>query len=150
CTFLAKGSPSASVTQEGLAVITEVFTFSSNPRRMLKITNRVKSLELVTNGANFLDVFQFFREQGLEDNEGYNATVRVFRGSTPTGGAFTKDLSYAKGFILIYNYIRLAVKRGLIDHVPMFFVGKTLIEDIPVLKELYKQGLIAGPTYLPP
>ena len=60
CSFLSKGSPSSSVIQEGLAVITEVVTFSSIPRRMLKITNRVIALDKVTKGANFLDIYRSF------------------------------------------------------------------------------------------
>ncbi|OGO94083.1 MAG: hypothetical protein A3F41_04850 [Coxiella sp. RIFCSPHIGHO2_12_FULL_44_14] len=149
CTFLSKGSPASSITQEGLAVLTEVVTFSSYPRRMLKITNRVRALELIAHGANFLDIFQFFRSQGLNDNEAYTYSSRLFRGSTPEGGAFTKDLSYTKGFILIYNYVRLAVQKGLIDRIPLFFVGKTLIEDIQILAELHEQGLLTPPRYLP-
>ena len=149
CTFLSKGSPTSSITQEGLAVTTEIFTFSSYPSRMLKITNRVRALNLVAAGGNFLDVFRFFQEQGMSDTESYHYSVRVFRGSTPDGGPFTKDLSYTKGFLLIYNYIRLAVREGLIDRIPLFFTGKTLIEDIPTLHELSEQGLIAPARYMP-
>lgn len=149
CTFLSKGSPSSSITQEGLAVTTEIFSFSSYPSRMLKITNRVRALNLVENGGNFIDVFRFFKEQGMSDNESYSYSVRVFRGSTPDGEPFTKDLSYTKGFLLIYNYIRLAVREGLIDRIPLFFTGKTLIEDIPTLYELKQQGLIQPAKYMP-
>lgn len=151
CTFLGKGSPSSSVTQEGLAIINEIFTFSSYPTRLLKITNRVAALELARKGANFMDVFRFFRDQGFDDNESYNYSVRTFRGGLPEGtGPFTKDLSYAKGFVLIYNYIRLAVKQGLVKQIPIFFVGKTLIEDVQVLTELMEEGIISKPLYLPP
>ncbi|MCX7121950.1 MAG: flavohemoglobin expression-modulating QEGLA motif protein [Gammaproteobacteria bacterium] len=149
CTFLSKGSPTSSITQEGLAVTTEIFTFSSYPSRMLRITNRVRALNLVSAGGNFIDVFRFFKEQGMNDTESYYYSVRVFRGSTPDGGPFTKDLSYTKGFLLIYNYIRLAVREGLIDRIPLFFTGKTLIEDIPTLHELSEQGLIAPARYMP-
>ncbi len=150
CTFLSKGPPSSSVTQEGLAVVTEIFTFSSNPQRMIRITNRVKAIDLIQQGANFIDVFRFFKEQGLNDDDSYNYSMRVFRGSTPEGGPFTKDLSYTRGFILIYNYIRLAVQKNLLTHIPTFFVGKTLIDDIQVLTELIEQGLVEPPRYLPP
>ena len=149
CTFLSKGSPTSSITQEGLAVTTEIFTFSSYPSRMLKIMNRVRALNLVQAGGNFIDVFRFFREQGMSENDSYYYSVRVFRGSTPDGGPFTKDLSYTKGFLLIYNYIRLAVREGLSDRIPLFFTGKTLIEDIPTLHELKQQGLIEPAKYLP-
>lgn len=150
CTFLAKGSPASSVTQEGLAVITEVFTFSSYPARMLKLTNRIKAIDMVNHGANFIDIFRFFKEQGYNDNDCYNHSSRVFRGSFPKGGPFTKDLSYAKGFILIYNYIRLAVQNNLVQHVPLLFVGKTLLEEIAMLANLLEQGLIIAPNFMPP
>src|SRR3990167_312735 len=104
CSFLSKGSPSSSVIQEGLAVITEVVTFSSYPGRMRKITNRVIALDKISQGANFLDIYRYFINCGLTEEDSYNHSVRLFRGSTPTGGAFTKDLSYAKGLVLIYNF----------------------------------------------
>lgn len=150
CTFLSKGSPASSITQEGLAVLTEVVSLSSYPERMLRITNRVRALDLINQGGTFIDTFRFFQEQGFSDDDAYNYSVRLFRGSTPDGGPFTKDLSYTKGFVLIYNYIRLAIQRGLLNRIPLFFVGKTPIEDIQLLAELEEQGLIAPPRYLPP
>jgi uncharacterized protein (TIGR02421 family) len=150
CTFLSKGPPSSTITQEGLAIITEIFTFSSSPDRVQRLTNRVTAIALAEDGANFIDVFNFFRDHGLSDDAAYSAAVRVFRGSTPTGGPFTKDLVYSKGFILIYNYIRLAVQRGLLSRIPMLFVGKTTLEDLHILEELVVEGLVVMPKYIPP
>jgi uncharacterized protein (TIGR02421 family) len=151
CTFLGKGSPSSSVTQEGLAIINEIFTFSSYPKRLLKVTNRVATLELARKGADFIEVFRFLMDQGFNEHESYTSAMRAFRGSLPADtGPFTKDLSYAKGFVLIYNYIRLAVKQGLVKNIPIFFVGKTLIEEIQILTELMEEGIITKPMYLPP
>lgn len=150
CFFLSKGSPSCSVIQEGLAVITEVVSFSSYPGRMRKITNRVIALDKVTHGANFLDIYRYFIECGLQEEDSYNNTVRIFRGSTPTGGPFTKDLSYAKGFVLIYNFIRFAISQHRIDAIPLLFTGKLVLDDLPLLSELRTQGLLTSPVYLPP
>lgn len=150
CFFLSKGSPSSSVIQEGLAVITEVVTFSSYPGRMLKITNRVIALDKVTQGANFLDIYNYFMDCGLSAEDSYNQTVRIFRGSTPTGGPFTKDLSYAKGFVLIYNYIRFAISQKRIDSIPLLFTGKLVLDDLPLLSELKERGILTNPVYLPP
>ncbi len=97
---------------------------------------------MAEEGANFYDVYQFYRDQGLEENDSYQSTVRVFRGSTPTSGPYTKDLSYSKGFILIYNYMRLAVQRGLVKRIPLLFVGKTTLEDLHVLADLQEEGII--------
>lgn len=150
CTFLSKGPPSSTVTQEGLAIITEVFTFASYPGRLKRLTNRITAVSMAEEGANFLDVFNFYREQGLDESESYLASTRVFRGSTPDGGPFTKDLSYSKGFILIYNYIRLAVQRGLVSQIPLLFIGKTTLEDIHILSDLVEEGILVPPRYVPP
>lgn len=150
CTFLSKGPPSSTVTQEGLAIITEIFTFSSYPGRVRRLTNRINAVNMAEEGANFFDVFQFYREQGLTDDDSYQSTVRVFRGSTPEGGPYTKDLSYSKGFILIYNFMRLAVQRGLVKRIPLLFVGKTTLEDLHILSDLQEEGIITAPKYIPP
>ncbi|HAT1596574.1 TPA: flavohemoglobin expression-modulating QEGLA motif protein [Legionella pneumophila] len=150
CFFLSKGSPSSSVIQEGLAVITEVVTFSSYPGRMLKITNRVIALDKVTQGADFIDIYHYFLECGLSEEDSYNQSVRIFRGSTPTGGPFTKDLSYAKGFVLIYNYIRFAIGQKRVDTIPLLFTGKLVLDDLPLLGELKEREILTDPVYLPP
>lgn len=150
CTFLSKGPPSSTVTQEGLAIITEIFTFSSYPGRVRRLTNRITAVNMAEDGANFFDVYQFYREQGLMEADSYQSTVRVFRGSTPEGGPYTKDLSYSKGFILIYNFMRLAVQRGLVKRIPLLFVGKTTLEDLHILSDLVEEGIIAPPKYIPP
>lgn len=150
CTFLSKGPPSSTVTQEGLAIITELFTFSSYPGRLRRLTNRIIAVSMAEEGANFFDVYQFYREQGLSEDDSYQSSVRVFRGSTPDLGPYTKDLSYSKGFILIYNYMRLAVQRGLVKRIPLLFVGKTTLEDLHILADLLEEGIIAPPRYVPP
>ncbi len=150
CTFLSKGPPSSTVTQEGLAIITEVFTFASYPGRLKRLTNRIMAVSMAEEGANFLDVFNFYREQGMDEAESYLASTRVFRGSKPDGGPFTKDLSYSKGFILIYNYVRLAVQRGLVNQIPILFMGKTTLEDIHILSDLVEEEIAVPPKYIPP
>lgn len=150
CTFLSKGAPSSTVTQEGLAIITEIFTFSSYPDRVRRLTNRISAVNMAEEGANFFDVFQFYREQGLEERDSYYSAMRVFRGSKPDAGPFTKDLSYSKGFILIYNFMRLAVQRGLVKRIPLLFVGKTTLEDLHIISDLMEEGIIMPPKYVPP
>ncbi|MFN7096515.1 MAG: flavohemoglobin expression-modulating QEGLA motif protein [Gammaproteobacteria bacterium] len=150
CTFLSKGPPSSTITQEGLAIITEIFTFSSFPDRVQRLTNRVTAIAMAEDGADFIDIFKFFKEYGADDTVAYSAAARVFRGSLPNGKPFTKDLVYSKGFILIYNYIRLAVQRGLLSRIPLLFVGKTTLEDLHLLEDLVEEGLVSLPRYLPP
>jgi len=86
----------------------------------------------------------------LTELDSYQSTMRVFRGSVPDGGPYTKDLCYSKGFILIYNYMRLAVQRGLVKRIPLLFVGKTTLEDLHVLSDLQDEGILVPPKYVPP
>jgi len=150
CTFLGKGPPSSTVTQEGLAILMEIFAFASHPPRLRKLTNRIRAVDLAESGATFRDVYQFFIEQGLPPDDSYFNSTRVFRGSTPTFGPFTKDLTYSKGFVLTYNYICLAVRKGLLERIPVLFCGKTTIEDLRTLSLLIEEGLVDRPRFLPP
>jgi uncharacterized protein (TIGR02421 family) len=150
CTFLSKGPPSSTLSQEGLAIIMEIFTFSSSPRRVMILTHRVTAVNMVEQGAEFLDVYHFYRESGFDEENSYHAAARVFRGCLPNLGPFTKDLSYSKGFVLIYNYIRLAIKTGSSHLIPLLFLGKTTLEDLAILYDLIQEGIVIPPKYLPP
>lgn len=149
CTFLGKGPPSATVTQEGLAVLMEILTFSSTPNRLMRLINRVRAITLVEEGADFMDVFSFFKDKGLDDEESYMHSSRVFRGSSSDGMPFTKDLTYIKGFVLTYNFMRLAVSKGKPDRIPLLFCGKTMIEDMKILVDLVEEGTVIAPVFLP-
>lgn len=150
CTFLGKGPPSATVTQEGLAVLMEILTFSSTPDRLMRLINRVRAITLAEEGADFMDIFAFFKAKGLDDEESYTFSSRVFRGSSSNGMPFTKDLTYIKGFVLTYNFMRLAVHKGKPDRIPLLFCGKTMIEDMKVLVDLVDEGTVVSPRFLPP
>lgn len=150
CTFLSKGAPSSTQTQEGLATLMEIFTFASYPARVKRVNDRILAISMAEQGANFIDVYHFYLNQGISKDDAYFNAVRVFRGSAPNLGPFTKDLSYTKGYVLIHNYIRLAVQRGLISHIPLLFLGKTTLEDVHILSDGISQGLVKPPAHLPP
>lgn len=150
CTFLSKGAPSCTQLQEGLATVMEIFTFSSYPGRVLRITDRVTAINMAQQGANFIEVFNFFRNRGHSDEQSYANSVRVFRGSAPDQGPFTKDLTYSRGFVFIYNYIRLAIQRGLISRIPLLFVGKIILDELAIIDDLVQQGIVIPPKHVPP
>ncbi len=150
CTFLSKGPPSSTITQEGLAILMEIITFTSYPSRLKRLANRIRAVHIAEQGGNFLEVYRFFLEQNLGEEESFANASRIFRGSTPTGQPFTKDLSYNKGFIMIYNYIRLAVRKGMLNRIPLLFCGKTTLEDVRTLAQFVDEGIIVPPRFLPP
>jgi uncharacterized protein (TIGR02421 family) len=151
CTFLSKGPPSSTITQEGLAVLTEILTFASHPGRLRRLTNRIEGVAMAEAGANFLEVYRYFLGEGYDPRESYQQATRLFRGSLPEGcGPFTKDLCYSKGFVLVYNFIRLAVSKGMARRVPLLFCGKTTLADVKTLAQLVDEGLVVPPRFLPP
>ncbi|MDN3639192.1 flavohemoglobin expression-modulating QEGLA motif protein [Simiduia curdlanivorans] len=150
CTFLGKGQPSATVTQEGLAVLTEIITLRSTPSRLYKLINRVRAVTLAEDGANFIDVFNYLRSKELNEDDSYVIASRVFRGSTPTGRPFTKDISYMKGFVQTFNFMRLAVAQGKLEKLPLLFVGKIQLEDLSTIEQLMQEGIVLAPKFVPP
>ena len=130
-------------------MISMIIASPSYPSRLKRITNRIHAIDMAEKGADFLEVFNAFRQRGMDQDNAYTATYRVFRGSSPVMGPFTKDLSYSKGFVLIYNYLRLAVKRGKVDRIPLLFCGKTTLEDVKILHDAVEEGVVVMPKYLP-
>jgi uncharacterized protein (TIGR02421 family) len=150
CTFLGKGPPSSTTTQEGLAVLTEIITLRSSPARLSRLINRVRAVTLAEEGADFLDIFRYLQGHGQSEEEAYQTALRVFRGSTPDGRPFTKDLAYMKGFVLTYNLLRLAMASGRIDALPTLFCGKITLEDLKTWQQLTEEGVVAPPAFVPP
>jgi uncharacterized protein (TIGR02421 family) len=148
--WLSVGSPRVTACQEGLAVLMETLTFSSYPRRALKVSDRVVAVDMAEQGADFVEVYRFFTERGMAAKDAYKITQRVFRGGTVRGGSvFTKDLSYLRGFVENVNFIRSAIQSGVPEILPMLFVGKVTLDDIPTLYQHYLEGTISGPHYIP-
>jgi uncharacterized protein (TIGR02421 family) len=150
-TFLDKGPPSTTLTQEGLAVLAEVTAFTSHPTRLRRINDRVEAIHKVEDGATFLDVFRWFvDDRGHEPQAAYADAMRVFRGSLPDAGPYPKDLAYNKGFIQVYNFLSVAIAQGKVYRIGLLFTGKTALERVGLLSRAYAEGLLAPPRYLPP
>jgi uncharacterized protein (TIGR02421 family) len=150
CTFLGKAAPRSTVTQEGLAVLTEMINMRSHPRRLARLMHRIEGIERAANGASFLEVFEAFRTDGLDEEEAWSATHRIYRGSLPDAGPFTKDLGYGKGLVLTLLYVRLAIQSGRAHRIPLLFCGKVDLLDMGVLHNLEEEGLVHQPAFIPP
>ena len=149
--WLAKGPPRTAAVQEGLAALLEIFTFRTHPRRARRLNDRVLAVDKAEDGASFLDVFEWFRTEGYDEDECFHNTRRIFRGGVVEGGApFTKDACYCKGIVLNYAFIRSAIQHNRLDLVPFLFVGKVAHEDVPVLALRVAEGVVRPPRYVPP
>jgi uncharacterized protein (TIGR02421 family) len=149
--FLSKGPPCCAATQEGLAILMEILTFSTYPLRARTINDRILGIEKAEDGADFLDLYDFYLVEGYTEIEAYRNAMRVFRGGDVRGGApFTKDISYCKGFVENYNFIRTAIRKGRPEIVPFMFAGKLHVDDVPLLYQKSQEGIINAPELLPP
>lgn len=129
----------------------EIFSFVTFPRRARKINDRVLAIAKAEEGADFLDVFEYFRTEGYEEEDCLTAAQRVFRGGDVRGKyPLTKDIAYCKGFVENYNFIRACIQAGRSEIVPFLFVGKVHLSDVPALYQKYKEGIVDAPKFLPP
>lgn len=149
--WLAKGPPRTTAVQEGLAALVEIFSFRSTPRRAKKLNDRILAVDKAEDGASFLDVFEWYRTEGYEEEECFQNARRVFRGGRLEGGApFTKDACYCRGIVLNYAFMRAAIQLDRAALIPFLFVGKVAHEDVPVLYAHVTDGIVKPPPYLPP
>ncbi|MFN0023804.1 MAG: flavohemoglobin expression-modulating QEGLA motif protein [Parvularculaceae bacterium] len=151
--LLAESHPGNAKTQEGLAVFAEFISGALDPRRFRRLADRVMAIDMAERGADFIEVFRFFREQSATDApfEAFENARRVFRGGVIAGGApFTKDSIYLGGLLEVHNFLRAAVKSGDAGYIRLLFVGKIDLADLAAMKMLRDEELIAPPRFMPP
>lgn len=151
--ILGESHPGNARTQEGLAVFAEYISGALDPMRLKRLANRVIAIHMAEEGADFIDIYSFFRERGVSEEpfEAFESARRVVRGGVVGGGApFTKDSVYLAGLLNVHNYLRTAVRAGDADYIRMLFVGKIDLEDLEAIKMLKAHGLINEPRFVPP
>ena len=149
-TFIGYPSPRTTATQEGLAVLTEFLTTSTSIERMRRLADRTLAIKMAEDGADFLQLYQFFLARGHDEPAAYDCARRVCRGGLLEGGApFTKDVCYLDGLLRVTNFLRVALVKGHLDYAPLFFAGKIEVDDVPLFGRLVREGLARPPDYLP-
>ena len=149
--ILAAAHPGTTKTQEGLAVFADFITGHLDLDRLRRLSDRILAIQMAIDGADFIQVYQFYLNKTDRPEEAFENARRVFRGGVMTGGApFTKDIVYLDGLLNVHNFLRTVVSEGRADLLPLLFVGKLDIEDMAELVQFQKMGLISAPKYLPP
>lgn len=147
---LALSSPRATATQEGLAVFAEQITGTIDIERMKRISLRIEAVAMALEGADFLQVFHYFREAGQSDVDSFTSAQRVFRGVPLTGGAaFTKDTVYLRGLISVHTFFRWALRQRKLLLGRRLFAGKMTLGDVQRLEPLFDSGVLVPPRWLP-
>ncbi len=131
------GLPLNTLTQEGLALLAEYLSGNLTMSRLKKLAYRVIVVDMMCNGANFKECFNFLMGHVEDINEAYSITTRIFR-----GGGFTKDYVYLSGFIKILRFYQ---KGNSLD--PLL-VGKTSIGFYNTISEMIEREMVQKPSFI--
>ncbi len=150
--ILGESYPGNTRTQEGLAVFAEFISGALDPHRFKRLANRVIAIDMAEQGADFIELYQFFLENGITDNpyDAFESAFRIVRGGLVEGGApFTKDSVYLGGLIDVHSYLRTVIRSGDAKNIRLLFVGKIDLRDISAIKVLLHEKLISEPKFMP-
>ncbi len=149
-TSLGLSSPRSIRTQEGLATFSEFITASMDIRRLQQIALRIIGIQMGLDGADFIDIFQFFLEHEQPFRDAAYAAQRIFRGGDPKGKIiFTKDVVYLQGLISIHTFLRKAIAANKFLYPHYLFAGRLTLGDIIRLEPYFEDGTITCPTLVP-
>ncbi|MGH8152403.1 MAG: flavohemoglobin expression-modulating QEGLA motif protein [Rhodanobacteraceae bacterium] len=147
---LSRTAPRATATQEGLAVFAELMSGSIDLARLQRISLRILAIDMALKGADFIEVYRWFRGHGQSITDSFHSTQRVYRGVPATGGAaFTKDNVYLAGLLTVHTFFRWAFKRRRLDLMQHLFAGKLALDDAIALEPCFADGTVAPPRFLP-
>lgn len=148
--LLSLGAPRTTRTQEGLAVLAELMTLSLDVARMRRLALRVRAIHMAIEGANFIEVFEYFLAAGQSEEESYQSTVRCFRGGDVRGGvAFTKDSVYLKGMFEVYSFLICCIHENRPEFIGYLFAGRFALSDVIELAPYFETGFLLPPHYIP-
>ncbi len=147
---LALSSPRITATQEGLATFAEQITGSIDIQRLKRISLRIEAIAMARDGADFIQVFDYFRQAGQTAEESFSSAQRVFRGVPTRGGAaFTKDTVYLRGLVAVHTFFRQMLREEKLQVCRWLFAGKMTLDDAQALAPLFEAGVLAPPRWLP-
>lgn len=130
------GMPKNTMTQEGLALLSEYMSGNLSIRRMRRIAHRVIVTDMMCSGADFIECFNYLRDQGIAPNDAFTVVTRIFR-----GGGFTKDFLYLRGFVKLYKFWNDGN-----DLTPLL-VGKTSLEFYDTIWEMIDRKMVEKPKF---
>lgn len=132
------GLPVNTMTQEGLAILSEYLSGNITLKRLKKLAMRVIIVDMMCNGADFIECFHYLtRELKVEPNDAYTIVTRIFR-----GGGFTKDHLYLSGFVRILKFWRSG------KSLTPLLVGKTSLDHYDTIEEMINRGMVSQPVYI--
>jgi len=133
------GTPVNTMTQEGLAVLSEYLSGTISLERLRELGLRVLACDQMVRGAAFPETFAMLvDEHGMDVDQAFYLCARAYR-----GGGFTKDHLYLRGFRKVLRMWR----RG--EDLSPLLLGKCSLEWEEVLREMVDRELLVAPRHQP-
>ena len=137
--LLSNGLARHEELQEGLAVLAEYLVAGLTPARLRAVAGRVVAAQSVVDGAGFIDTYRQLRnEHGFGSRLAFQTATRLHR-----GGGFVKDAIYFRGLRAVIGYL---AEGGRLD---TLLIGKIAVEQVPVIEELQRRGVLEPPPLRP-
>jgi uncharacterized protein (TIGR02421 family) len=131
------GLPVNTMTQEGLAILSEYLSGNISMKRLKKLAYRVIIVDMMCNGADFIECFNFLvNDHNLDKDDAFSVVTRIFR-----GGGFTKDYLYLSGFVKILRFWNND------NNLEPLLIGKTSIDFYHTINEMIERDMIQKPIY---
>lgn len=137
--FLRLGMPNNTVTQEGLAILSEYLSANFDLCRLKNLALRVLAINSMLKQYDFVETFSMLKDTyGMNDENAFYLATRVYR-----GGGFTKDYLYLKGFKLMHD------NHSNGKDLTNLFLGKCSHTHINILEELISREILFPPKFVP-
>jgi len=147
---LGLSSPRTTTVQEGLATFAELITDTLDLARLRRVALRVKIVDQVLDGADFVEVFEGLLDDGQEEHEAFRTAQRVFRGGDVRGGvAFTKDVVYLRGLREVHGFLLASLRAHRPELCDILFAGRMTAGDALALAPRFADGTLHAPVRRP-
>ena len=138
--ILEVGNPLNTMTQEGLAILSEYLSNNLTVKRLKILALRVVAVESMIKERSFRKTFLLLREEyGATDEIAFSVSARIYR-----GGGFVKDYLYLQGFHKMLHAYESESDFNLL------FAGKVSLDYLPQISRLVAKGILHKPKYLSP
>jgi hypothetical protein len=118
--------------------------------RLRRIALRVTAIKMALEGADFIEVFKYFVNEGQSEEESVRSAQRIFRGGDTKGKiVFTKDAVYLPGVLEVHTILRGAIRDNRPEIIRNLFAGRLTVADAIQLNPFFESGWLAPAVYLP-
>jgi uncharacterized protein (TIGR02421 family) len=137
--LLSAGLPGYEQTQEGLAMLAEYVSGGLEPNRLRLIAARVVAVDMMTHGADFVEIFRrMHRDLEITPEASWSVTMRTTR-----GGGSSKDAIYLRGLLDVLDHL------GSGHALEPLLIGKIALAQVPLIEELLWRQILKPPRLLP-